>query len=132
MRLLFSSPLTGVWKKVLRTECMRVASPGARVGQAWEKVRAMNGTPPYSAAASSEWGSTDEGRSEDSDGVGGGGSDGRGMGIGRLGFFVAEVGGGGRERTVDVKPGTRRTTSFCMLCVFCTLIQLVGGESAIM
>jgi hypothetical protein len=52
---------------------MRIASPGVRVGQAWKNVRAMNGTPPYSAAASSELGSTEEGGS---DGVGGGGSDG--------------------------------------------------------
>jgi hypothetical protein len=111
---------------------MRVASPGARVGQAWENVRAMKGTPPYNAAASSDGGSTEEGRSGRSDTVGGGGSDGRGMGMGRLGFFVAEVGRGGSERTVDVKPGTRRTTSFWMLCVFCTLIQLGGGESAMM
>jgi len=33
-RLFFSSPLTGAWKNVLRTECMRFASPGARVGHA--------------------------------------------------------------------------------------------------
>jgi hypothetical protein len=52
------------------------------------------------------------------------------MGIGRLGFFVAEVGRGGSERTVEVKPGTRRTTSFCMLCVFCEpmSIILIAGE----
>lgn len=31
--------------------------------------------------------------------------------ISRLGFFVVEVGGGGRERPVDGKPGTRRMTS---------------------
>ena len=59
-----------------------------------------------------------EGRSDGPDRVGAG-SDGSGMGIGRLGFEVAEVGRGGRDRTVDVKPGMRRTTSFCMLCVFC-------------
>ena len=46
MHLLFSSPLTGVWKKGFRTQCMHVASPGTRVSQAWEKVRAMNGTLP--------------------------------------------------------------------------------------
>ena len=45
-RLFFSSPLTGAWKNVLRTECIRFASPGARVGYAWEKVRAMKGMPP--------------------------------------------------------------------------------------
>ena len=55
----------------------------------------------------------------------------------RLGFEVAEVGRGGRERTaawtVDIKPGMRRTTSFCMLGVFCELLNLEnnnrGGET---
>ena len=84
------------------------------------------------AAASSEWVSREERRSEGSDAVGGRGSDGRGVGIGRLGFFVAEVGSGGRKRTLDDKPGMRRTTSFCMLRVFCSLIQLSGGERAMM
>jgi hypothetical protein len=60
----------------------------------------------------------DEGRSGGEDGVGGGGSGGRGMVMGRLGFSVAEVGRGGRESTVDVSPGTRRTTSFWMLSGF--------------
>jgi hypothetical protein len=42
-------------KIVLRTDSIRIVSPGARVGQAWENVRrVMNGTPPYSAEASSE------------------------------------------------------------------------------
>jgi hypothetical protein len=104
---------------------MRVASPGARVGQAWENVRVMNGTPPYNAAASSELGSTLEGRSGGSDTAGGGGSDGRGMGMGRLGFFVAGVGRGGSERTVEVKPGARMTTSFCMLYVFCEPMSII-------
>jgi hypothetical protein len=36
------------------------------------------------------------------------------MAMGILAFSVVEVGRGGRERTVDVSPGTRRTTSFCM------------------
>jgi hypothetical protein len=40
------------------------------------------------------------------------------MGIGRLRFFVAEVGGSGKEMMVGVKPGTRRATSFDRLCVF--------------
>jgi hypothetical protein len=97
---------------------MRVASPGARVGQAWENVRVMNGTPPYIAAASSELGSTLERRSGGSDTAGDGG----------LGFFVAEVGRGGSERTVEVKPGTRRTTSFCMLCVFCGPMSIILGS----
>ena len=38
MRLFFSTRPTGVWKKVLRTECMRVASSGARLGQAGKGV----------------------------------------------------------------------------------------------
>ena len=46
--------------------------------------------------------------------------------MGRLGFSVAEVGRGGRERMVDVKPGMRRTTSFCMLCVFCEPLSTNG------
>jgi hypothetical protein len=50
--------------------------------------------------------------------VGGGGLGGRGMVMGRFGFSVADVGRGGRESTVDVSPGTRRTTSFWMLCGF--------------
>ena len=58
----------------------------------------------------------EEGRSGGDDGVGGGGPGGRGMAIGTLGFSVAEVGRGGRESTVEVSPGTRRTTSFWMLC----------------
>lgn len=117
MRLLFSSPLTGVWKTVLKSECMRVASPGAQVGQRCKNMSGMNGTPPYSAAASSESGSTEEARSGISDGVGGGGSDGRGMGIGKLGFFRAEVGSDGRERTVVVKPGQEERQAFvCFAC----------------
>ena len=39
--------------------------------------------------------------------------------VGYIGVRSDEAGRGGRERTVDVKPGMRRTTSFCMLCVFC-------------
>ncbi len=59
-----------------------------------------------------------EGRSREKDGAVDGGLGGRGMAMGRLGFLVAEVGSGGRESTVDVSPGTRRTTSFWMECVF--------------
>ena len=54
----------------------------------------------------------DAGRSGGEDGVGGGGSCGRGMDMGTLRFSMADVGRGGRESTVDVIPGTRRTTSF--------------------
>ena len=50
--------------------------------------------------------------------MGGSGPGGRGMVMGRFGFSVADVGRGGRESTVDVSPGTRRTTSFWMLCGF--------------
>jgi hypothetical protein len=50
--------------------------------------------------------------------VGGGGSGRWGMAMGRLEFSMAEVGRGGRESTVDVSPGTRRTTSFWTLCGF--------------
>ena len=46
--------------------------------------------------------------------VGGGRSSGSGMGMGRLELSVAEVRRGGREGMVDVKPGTRKTISFCM------------------
>ena len=56
------------------------------------------------------------GRSEWLDGVGGGSV---GMGLVWVDWGpVAEVRKGGRESTVDVKPGTRRTTIFCMHCVF--------------
>ena len=127
-RLFFSSPLTGAWKNVLSTECIRFASPGARVGHACEKVRAMKGIPPYNAAASSERGSTEEGRSGNRDGEDVTVSGGRGMAMGRLGFSVAEVGRGGRESTVDVSPGTRRTTSFWMFCGFCETVRVKGGE----
>ena len=108
--------------------CIARGASKSSVGKgAWDERNAA-----INAAASSEWVSREERRSEGSDAVGGGESDGRGVGIGRLGFFVAEVGSGGRKRTLDVKPGMRRTTSFCMLRVFCSLIQLSGGERAMM
>jgi len=56
----------------------------------------------------------EEGSSIGEGGVDGGGSGGAGMAMGTLAFSVVEVGRGGRERTVDVSPGTRRTTSFWM------------------
>jgi hypothetical protein len=40
------------------------------------------------------------------------------MAKGRFGFWVAEVGRGGRESAVDVSPETRKTTKFWMLCGF--------------
>ena len=39
------------------------------------------------------------------------------MGIGRLRFFMAGVGSGGREKTVDVKPGREGRKAFvCFAC----------------
>jgi hypothetical protein len=77
-------------------------------------MRAIKGMSPQSAAASSERGAMVDGESGRDESVDGG-PGGRGIAMGRLGFSVAEVGRGGRERTVDVSPGTRRTTSFWML-----------------
>lgn len=48
--------------------------------------------------------------------------------ISRLGFFVVEVGDGGRERTVDGKPGTRRMTSLACSAT----VQHGSGDSAMM
>ena len=45
---------------------------------------------------------------DSADGLGSRGSGGSGMAMGRLGFSVAEVGRGGRERTVDVSLGQGR------------------------
>jgi len=59
----------------------------------------------------------EEGRSAGVDGVGVGGSEG-GIEMGTLEFSVAAVEVGGRESTVDVRPGIRRTTNFWMLCGF--------------
>ncbi len=50
-------------------------------GHAWENVHVMKGMSPYSAAASSEWGSTEEG-SGGLDGMSGGGPGGGEMGMG--------------------------------------------------
>lgn len=90
----FSSPLTGPWKKALKTECILVGSPGAFVGHAWLKVFAMKG------------------RSLGDSGVG------SGIERGRLGFDVADVGKGGSERRDGVMPGIRRATTFLMERVF--------------
>jgi hypothetical protein len=58
----------------------------------------------------------------------------------RLGYSVAEVGRGGRGRTVDVSPGTRRTTIIWMPWGFWkevgtkgtrALIHSGGGASAL-
>jgi hypothetical protein len=115
---LFSSLLTGAWKNMLSMECIQFTSSGACVGHACEKVHMMKGIPLYSAAASSEHGSMEEGRSGSEGREDVTGSGGRGMAIGRLGFSIVEVGRGVRESTVDVSPGMR-TTSFWMFCGFC-------------
>ena len=95
---------------------MRIASPDARIGKAWENVRAM---PPYNLEASFEWGSTEEGRF---------GCDLRWrIRWEKYGYRKVKVlhGRGGKwwERKDGCQTRTRRTTSFCMLCVFCTLIE---------
>ncbi len=72
---------------------MQFTSPGARVGHAWEKSRGK-------------------------DGAVDGGLGRRGMAMGRLGLSVAEAGSRGRERTVDVSPGARRTACLWTVCGF--------------
>ena len=89
MRRFFSSPLTGPWKKELRTEYILLWSPGARVGQAWLNVEATNG------------------RGVDD-------SFGSGIAIGIFGLTVAEVGGGGKARNSGCMPGINSATTFCM------------------
>ncbi len=91
--LFFSSPLIGPLKNVLSTLCMRVWSPGARVGHACVKVVAMNGI--QAAIESAFW---DFER--------------RGIEIGRFGFEVAAVGKGGSSKTSGVNPGIRTATTF--------------------
>ena len=60
----------------------------------------------------------EEGSSTGGDSFDGRGFGGAGTSMGTLEFSVEEVGRGGRESTVDVRPGTRRTTSFWMDCGF--------------
>ena len=88
-RRFFSSPETGLWKKPPNTECIRVWSPGARVGHAYVNVDWMKGIPEDVEA--SGWG--------------------KGTCSGRFGLAVADVGGGGRERRSGVRPGIRRATT---------------------
>jgi hypothetical protein len=92
----FSCALMGPWKNVLRTENMRKWSPGARVGHAWLKMEVMNGMRISCALVSS----------------------GRGIGMGRLGLDVAEVGSGGRERDGPVTPGIWIAISFSIALAF--------------
>jgi hypothetical protein len=51
------------------------------------------------------------------------------MATGRLGFSIAEAGRGGRERTVDVSPGTRRITSYRMPWGFWKEVSTKGSSS---
>ena len=74
----------------------------------------MKGMPPRRAAASSVRSSglaigAGDRKLEDS-----------GIGIGKLGFEVADVGGGGRPRRVVVNPGIRSATTLLTLGAFCT------------
>lgn len=92
-RFFFSSPLTGPWKNAFKTECMRVWSPGARVGHAWLNVFLMKGKPEDESSAGPAGGS--------------------GTARGKLGFAVAEVGRGGSEMMSGVMPGNRIATTFC-------------------
>ena len=53
MRRFFSSPLTGPWKNVPRTEYILEWSLGARVGQTWLNVEAMKGSGVFDLLGSS-------------------------------------------------------------------------------
>lgn len=70
------------------------------MGQAWLNVRPMKGIP----------------CEDPSSGVFGG----SGIGSGRFGFVVADVGRGGNEMVSDVIPGTKSATTFCTARGFCT------------
>jgi hypothetical protein len=66
---------------------MRVGSPGARVGQAWLNVDAINGMSVLEASGS-------------------------GMESGTFGFAVADVGKGGSASSDGVRPGMSSVTTF--------------------
>jgi hypothetical protein len=83
----------------LITLCILYWSPGARVGQAWLNVVAMKGI--HAAVDTSTVPLS----------LGKGGSDARGIDIGKLGLEVADVGKGGSESISGVSPGTKRTTT---------------------
>jgi len=70
---------------------MRLWSPGARVGHAWLKVDVMKGI--VGSVVEVDLG-------------------GYGIESGKLGFDVADVGKGGRERSDGVRPGISRVTTF--------------------
>jgi hypothetical protein len=98
----FSSPLMGPVKNELRTLCMRVLSPGARVGHAWLNVLATKGICRAVFSTSMSAGVR------------------RGIEIGRFGFAVATVGSGGRASISGVRPGTRSATTLLMRWAFCS------------
>lgn len=111
-RFFFSVALIGAVKNVFKTLCMRVWSPGARVGQAWLNVEAMKGTlvvgPPDATFG------------------------GKGIGMGTLGFTKGDVGNGGNERSSVVSPGMRRIVTFGIKGALSIRNQFGGGASAIM
>ena len=124
-RRFLSSGLTGPWKKALSTLCILNASPGARVGQAWLKVRAMNGSsnssllscvtsisfvPPKSVFTMTVWE--------------GGVSRGRGIDTGKLGFDVELVGWSEMFKCSGRIPGAKRTTTFPIACRFLSKVRI--------
>ena len=90
IRRFFSSPLTGLWKNVLVTECILNWSPGAWDGQVWLNDHAKNGSGTFDTLGS-------------------------GFAIGTL--AVADVGGGGWARKSGSMPGIKTATALCMKCV---------------
>jgi hypothetical protein len=82
---------------------MRVGSPGARVGQAWLNVDAMNGISLLEIS-------------------------GNGMESGIFGLMVADVGRGGSARSDGVRPGMSRVTTFCIDREFCGIFSARGKE----
>lgn len=105
----------GALKNVDKTLCIRVESPGARVGHAWLKVEEMNGSLGGCWIPVSD---TSRG--------------GKGIDKGKFGLVIAEVGKGGRPRMSEVIPGTRIVTTFVINEAFSTLSQLGGGASEMM
>ena len=105
---------------------MRIASPDARIGKVLEtcaRCRHTISRPLPSGALQKRGGS---------DVVCDGGPGERSMGIGRLRFFMAGVGSGGREKTVDVKPGRERRRALYALHVLHFDRAWRGGESTMM
>ena len=74
--------------------CIRVWSPGARVGQAALKRDAMKGTGQGDSSVAS------------------------GIDMGTFGFAIEDVGSGGRDNISFVNPGTSNATTFCIEFAF--------------